>query len=315
MTQTVAIIGATGTQGGSVLRALYATGKYNIVAVTRDVSSASAIKIKTDHPNVKLFTANLDNVESLRQAFKGADIVFGVTQFMQPDIINRVASGDVDAEFHQGKNIVDAAVAVGVKDIVFSTIYSLKEVSGGKYAEAYQSEAKHKIEEYIKSKAAAGEIRGAFIHLGCYMSSFAAFSSVSADDNLTVNFAFPLKPTTRIPLVEAANDTGSVVAHILDNFDEYAGKATLVSSGYYEAQYVAEAYTEATGKPARYIQLPYNITGSAAAEQMFRGFDEFGSVLNDDKNLEINKRLAHKHTTPVEFFKSSGWTGPSQKNI
>ncbi|KAJ2661910.1 hypothetical protein IWW48_002141 [Coemansia sp. RSA 1200] len=312
MTQTVAIIGATGTQGGSVLRALYATGQYNIVAVTRDVSSASASKIKADHPNVKLATANLDNIESLKQAFEGAEIVFGVTQFMQPDILSRVASGDVDAEFHQGKNIVDAAVAAGVKDIVFSTIYSLKEVSGGKYAEAYQSEAKHKIEEYIKSRAAAGEIRGAFIHLGCYMSNFAAFASVSADDNLTVNFAFPLKPTTRIPLVEAANDTGSVVSHILDNFDEYAGKATLVSSGYYEAQYVAEAYTEATGKPARYIQLPYNITGSVAAEQMFRGFDEFGSILNDDKNLEINKRLARKHTTPVEFFKSSGWTGPSQ---
>ncbi|KAJ2762493.1 hypothetical protein H4S06_000632 [Coemansia sp. BCRC 34490] len=310
MTRTVAIIGATGIQGGSVLRVLYATGKYNIIAVTRDDSSASANKIRVNYPDIKLAIANLDNVESLKQAFKGADIVFGVTQYLQPDILSRVAAGNIDAEFHQGKNAVDAAIAVGVKDIVFSTMHSLRKLSNDKYSRAPHFEGKYKIETYIKSKST--EIRGAFIHLGCYMSKFAEFARISSKDNITVELAFPLSPTTRIALVDAANDTGHVVSYILDNFDEYVGTVTLVSGGFYEVQYIAEAYTEATGKPAQYVQLPYNVTGKVAAEQMFRGFDEFGSILIDDKNLEINKKLNYKHTTPIDFFKNSGWTGPSQ---
>ncbi|KAJ2692894.1 hypothetical protein GGH99_001445 [Coemansia sp. RSA 1285] len=296
MSQTVAIIGSTGIQGGSVLRALHATGKYSIVAVTRDVSSASANKIKTDYPDVKLATADLDDVESLKQAFEDVDIVFGVTQYLQPKILSRIASGDLDAEFKQGKNVTDAAIAKGV--------------TGGKYAEAHHSEAKYKIETYIKSKSA--EISGAFIHAGCYMTNFTAFAQVSADDNQTVSFVFPLKPTSKLPLVDVDKDTGNVVAHILDNFDNFVGKSTLVSGGFYEAQYMAEAFTKATGKPARYVQVPYDVTGSIAAEQMFRGFDEFGSILADEKLLDVNKTIEHKHTTPVDFFKNSGWTGPSQ---
>ncbi|KAJ2661908.1 hypothetical protein IWW48_002139 [Coemansia sp. RSA 1200] len=285
MTRTIAIIGATGTQGGSVLRVLHATGKYNIIAVTRDASSASANKIKANYPDIKLAMANLDNVESLKKAFKGADIMFGVTQYLQPDILSRVASGNVDAEFHQGKNVVDAAIAAEVKEIVFSTMHSLKELSNGKYYRAPHYEGKYKIETYI----------------------FAEFARISAEDNIIVELAFPLSPTTQIALVDAANDTGNVVSYIPDNFDEYVGTVTLVSGGYYEVQYIAKAYTEATGKPAHYVQLPYNVTGKVAAEQMFRGFDEFGSILIDDKDLEINKKLNYKHTTPV-VFKSSEWT-------
>ncbi|KAJ2661907.1 hypothetical protein IWW48_002138 [Coemansia sp. RSA 1200] len=310
MTQTVAIIGATGNQGGSVLRALHATGKYSIVAVTRDVSSASANKIKADYPDVKLATADLDDIESLKQAFEGADIVFGVTVYMQPIILSRIASGNIDAEFHQGKNIVDAAISAGVKKIVFSTMYSLKELSDGKYAEAPHFESKYKIETYVKSKSP--EIRGAFIHLGSYMENFFWFSHISQEDNKTVEFTFPVKPTTKIPLVNVNKDTGGVVTYILDNFDEFVGKALPVSGGYYQAHEIVEAFTEATGKPARYAQIPYDSMNNFPMEQMFRSMDEFGYFGWRTDFLEVNKKMEYKHTTPVEFFKNSGWTGPLQ---
>ncbi|KAJ2762494.1 hypothetical protein H4S06_000633 [Coemansia sp. BCRC 34490] len=310
MSQTVAIIGSTGIQGGSVLRALHATGKYSIVAVTRDVSSASANKIKTDYPDVKLATADLDDIESLKQAFKGVDIVFGVTQYLQPKILSRIASGDLDAEFKQGKNVTDAAIAKGVKKIVFSTMYSIKDLSNGKYTGVPPFEGKYKIETYIKSKSS--EIRGAFIHLGSYLENLFSFSRISPEDKKTVELPFPVKPTTKLPLVDAGKDTGGVVAYILDNFDEFDGKALPVSGGYYEAQYLVTSFTEATGKPARYVQIPYEAMNNVPMEQMFKSFDEFGYFGWRTDFLETNKKMEYKHTTPVEFFKNSGWTGPSQ---
>ncbi|KAJ2855589.1 hypothetical protein GGI22_004085, partial [Coemansia erecta] len=274
MTQTAVIIGATGLQGGSVLCALHATGKYNLVAVTRNPSSAAAVEIQSKYPDVKLAQADLNDIESLKKAFAGADFVFGTTLFAQPDIVNRVIAGDIDAEFNQGKNITDAAIAVGVKDILFSTIYSISELSGGKYTKVVQFDGKHKIELYIRSKSS--EIRGAFIHLGSYMENFVRFSRISAEDNETVEFAFPIKPTTKIALVDTANDTGAVVSYMLDHFDDFVGKAVEVSGGYYEAQEVAKIYTEVTGKPARYVQSPSDRLGSEYMEQMFKSFDEFG---------------------------------------
>ncbi|KAJ2528356.1 hypothetical protein EV175_007464, partial [Coemansia sp. RSA 1933] len=58
MTITAAIIGATGNQGGSVLRSLHTTGKYKLIAITRNTSSAAAKEIKAKYPDVELAAAN-----------------------------------------------------------------------------------------------------------------------------------------------------------------------------------------------------------------------------------------------------------------
>ncbi|KAJ1781107.1 hypothetical protein LPJ59_007119, partial [Coemansia sp. RSA 2399] len=281
-----------------------------LIAVVRDTSSAASVEIKSKYPDVELAAANLDNTESLKNAFAGADIVFGMTLFMQPDILSRVAAGDVDAEFKQGKNVADAAIAAGVKDIVFSTMYSVSELSNGKYTDAVHFEGKNKIEKYIKSKAA--EIRGAFVRLGYYLENYVRFSRISPEDGKTVEFTSPMKPSTKIPIVDTANDTGAVVSHILDHFDDFVGKAVVVSGGYYEAQEVASAFTQATGKPSRYVEIPYDFANNVALEQMFRVFDEFGYFGWNTDFLETNKEIDYKHTTPVEFWKNRGWTGPAQ---
>ncbi|KAJ2548518.1 hypothetical protein EV175_004798 [Coemansia sp. RSA 1933] len=310
MNRTVAIIGATGLQGGSVLRTLHASGKYNIIAVARNTSSAAAAEIKSKYPDVKLAEANLNDVKSLKKVFSGADIVFGMTLFLQPDILDRIAAGDVDAEFSHGKNVTDAAIAAGVNSIIFSTMYSISELTKGKYQRAVHFEAKNKIERYIKSKAA--EIQGAFIHLGCYMESFIGGARISAEDGKTVEFTFLTKPTTKLPFVDTANDTGAVVSHMLDHFNEFVGKAVEVSGGYYEAQYIAKSFTEATGKPARYVQLPYDSFNSIPIEEMSISFDEFGYFGWKADFLETNAKMGYKHTSPVDFWKNRGWAGPSQ---
>ncbi len=73
----IAVIGSTGTQGGSVVRSLIADGTFAVRAITRKVNSEAAQKVKA--AGAEVVAADLEDVESLKKAFKGAYGVFGVT--------------------------------------------------------------------------------------------------------------------------------------------------------------------------------------------------------------------------------------------
>ncbi|KAJ1890379.1 hypothetical protein LPJ66_007515, partial [Kickxella alabastrina] len=281
MTQTIAIVGATGLQDGSVLKTLYATGKYKICALTRDTST-NAAKNLVKYPGVELASASLSDIASLRQALKGAHIVF-----------------------------VYAAIAEGVESLVFSSLDSLKANSNGKYPGAMHFESKHRVEEYILSRA--NQIRGYFVYVGFYFENLINSSRLSPEGSKSIEFVFPLKPTTEVPIVDTANEVDAVVSYILDHPEGSLGKAREVSSGYYTIQELVEAFTEATGIPARYVQIPVEQIGNDSLIQGLKGIEEFGGFNGRAEFIERNKLLIdHKFATPVEFWKNRRWTGPAQ---
>ncbi|KAJ2784959.1 hypothetical protein GGI15_002087 [Coemansia interrupta] len=307
MSKLISIIGATGLQGGSVLKTLYGTGQYKIRALTRNPTSDAAKKLQAAYPNIELAAADLDAPETLQKAFAGSDVVFGVTQFFQKDILERVHQGDLDAEFNQGKAMVDAAIAANVPAMVYSSLDSMKQISSGKYPGVVHFDGKHRIEEYLASKM--DKIRGYFVYAGFYMNNYMDFARRSPEDG-AVEFSFPIKPTAKLPLVDTANDIGPVVSYILDHPEECLGTVCEASGGYYEAQDMVKAFTEVTGKPARYVQIPYEYLGNEELEQMFRGIEEFGLFNGRTDFIERNNTMKYKFTTPVEFWQRNGWTGP-----
>jgi uncharacterized protein YbjT (DUF2867 family) len=64
----VVVIGATGGQGGSVITRLFADGSYRLRGITRDPQSkiSQALTAK----GVKMFTADLNDIESVTAAFQ-----------------------------------------------------------------------------------------------------------------------------------------------------------------------------------------------------------------------------------------------------
>jgi len=131
--KTIAVIGATGLQGGSVVTALLADGGFKVRALTRDVDKAAQLKAKGVEvvvaDGVCLFCGTkreiivciaVDNTDTLRAAFKGVHGVFAMT-----------STGPSD-EAAQGKNIADAAKAEGIAHLVwrytnlFNFIFTLR---------------------------------------------------------------------------------------------------------------------------------------------------------------------------------------------
>src|SRR5690606_30488805 len=110
----IAVLGATGAQGGGLCRAILAdpSGGFACRAITRDPSKDKA-KALADQ-GAEVIAADLDDAESLKKAFAGAHGVFVVTNFWEH------FSGE--KEKAQAKNAADAARAAGVKHVIWSTL-------------------------------------------------------------------------------------------------------------------------------------------------------------------------------------------------
>jgi uncharacterized protein YbjT (DUF2867 family) len=112
--QVIAVVGATGVQGGGLCRAILAdpSGGYACRAITRDPDKASAKDLAAKGADV--VRADLDDIESLKKAFAGAHGVYAVTNFWE--------HFSAEKEKAQAKNIADAAKAAGVKHVIWSTL-------------------------------------------------------------------------------------------------------------------------------------------------------------------------------------------------
>jgi uncharacterized protein YbjT (DUF2867 family) len=140
--KTIVVCGATGTQGSSVVEQLLGNqDKWKITALSRNVEGPGAKKLALNGVEVK--QADLEDKESLIQAFKGAYGVFAVTQPWSAD--NKHCYPE--KEIQQGKNIVDACLATQVKHVVYSSVLNFT----SKRINVPHVDSKLEIEHYLKS--------------------------------------------------------------------------------------------------------------------------------------------------------------------
>lgn len=116
-TKTIAVIGATGAQGGGVVRALQDRARFKVRALSRNPEAHDDLADEVVY-------ADLTKPETLEPALSGAYAVFTNT--------NSFASPDTD-EIAQGTSAVRAAKAVGVQHYVWSTLPNVEKISGGQF--------------------------------------------------------------------------------------------------------------------------------------------------------------------------------------
>ncbi|EHK21710.1 uncharacterized protein TRIVIDRAFT_52939 [Trichoderma virens Gv29-8] len=148
MVRHVTVIGATGIQGGSVIRALVKDGAYSLTAITRNSSSDAARKLASE--GIRVIEANLDDIASLKVAFAGTSIIFAATNFFEP-FINSGNEQAVEIETTQGINIAKAASAtLALEHFIWSTLPNTCRISDGKFAVPHYV-SKNKVNDFIKA--------------------------------------------------------------------------------------------------------------------------------------------------------------------
>lgn len=132
--------------------------------------------------------ANLHDPESLRNVFKGANLVFSVTDFWKPflDPKNHVRAKELgktngrygyELEYEQGKNIVDALAKEvdGLDEVglVASTLCSARKVSKGKYQELWHFDSKADVfPDYVVENYPDLAKKTSYLHTGWFYTSW-----------------------------------------------------------------------------------------------------------------------------------------------
>jgi uncharacterized protein YbjT (DUF2867 family) len=243
------VIGASGVQGSSVVRAVLSDpelfSQYSIRGVSRDPAKA---REKTKHPNsIEYVRADLNDTASLIEAFKGAHTVFGLTNFWE--LFNAAA------EAQQGKNLADAAKAAGVKHLIWSAEYSAKKISEGKYLVAGHLDSKYEVSEYIESIKGSDMI-STHVCVPFYMSNLATMFTYEAPDGVR-EWRYPWDAqTTKISYIDAARDVGLFVAGVMKQDPQTMnGRYVHAVSEWLTPNEIGEGFRKVKGKELRYAEV------------------------------------------------------------
>ena len=195
----IAVIGATGQQGGGVLRALQASGQFKVRALTRNPDKHRELA-------EEVVAADLGKPETLKAAFEGAHGVFLVTNFQE-------AGAD---EPKQATAAIHAAKDAGVKHLIWSTLPDVEAISGGKFNVPHFT-GKAKIDQVVKE---AGFENYTFVIAPFYYQNLAGALGPHRQADGSMGWALPLDPTRRVIHMGDINELGNIVAGAFAHPDE-----------------------------------------------------------------------------------------------
>jgi uncharacterized protein YbjT (DUF2867 family) len=186
----IAVVGATGQQGGAVVRALQASGQFKARALTRNPAK---------HPKLgdEVVAADLNRPETLTAAFTGAHGVFVVTNAWE-------AGRD---ESKQALAAVNAAKDAGVRHFIWSTLPNVETISGGTIDVPHFTD-KAKVERVVRE---AGFAYHTFVIAPFYYQNLLGAMAPQKQADGTVGWALPLDPERRVIHMGDIAEIGRIV--------------------------------------------------------------------------------------------------------
>lgn len=253
----VLVTGATGAQGGGLVRHLLADPDYAVRALTRNHGSAAAQELAAR--GVDVVQGDLSDPGALAEALKDCWGCFGVTNFWE----------HFEKEYDHGKNLIDAVAGSDVQQFILSTLPSPLKITKGELA-APHLDIKARLEEYAR-EAVPGS---AFIHPAFYYENFMTFFPLQNQQDGSYSFGFPQGDT---PLAGvAAEDIGGVVKAMFDRADQYARSVVGVVGDDLTGDQYADAMSRTLGRTVVYHHVPretFAALGFPGAEDLANMFD------------------------------------------
>ncbi|CAF1009207.1 unnamed protein product [Rotaria sordida] len=302
----VTVVGATGAQGGAIVRSLVEANKYKIRGLTRDTTSEKAQAVKRLSDQIEMVSCDINKRDDVQRAFKDSWAVFALTDFWaQPD--------QPELEIQQGKLMADVAASLQIPYYIYSALEDTTKLSSEKYYVPHFAN-KAQVRDYIKEKHPT--LKAIYVEPGFYMQNWLGFFKAQKSADGTVVFAAPINEKTKLHMVDI-EDTGPVVRKILDDPDKYVGQDICICGEAIPFGDIPKVFTKATGVPAisktlteeefrsgvHYMPKPVQDEIFA----MFQWFDEYG-YYGKDKDWTSGQKLTALNTFE-QWIKKTGWKG------
>ena len=271
----VVVTGATGKQGGAVVKSLLERG-HEVRAVTRSTDSAKARELA--NAGITLVRASLEDTAALTKALEGATSLFAMTTPFE---------GGTQAETRQGISAANAAKAAGVH-LVFTSVGSANRQTGVPHFES-----KYEVEEHI---AKIG-VRATILAPVYFMENL-FFGKEQLAKGI---YAAPLPPKRQLAQV-AVSDIGAVAVRLLEESSRFAGKRFDLAGDKLTGNDVVAILSRVTSRPFTYSQVPLDVVRQRMGEDAVKMAEWFDRV-----GYTVDRAALRREFPDVAFHDFESW--------
>lgn len=280
--KTIAVVGATGQQGGGVIRALQADGRFKVRALTRDPAKHGDLADE-------VVAADLNRPESLKAAFDGAYGVFLVTNFWE----------EGTDELKQVESAVRAAKDAGVEHFIWSTLPDVAAISGGKFNVPHFTD-KAKADRIVED---AGFAHHTFVIAPFFYQNLVGAMAPHPLEGGRVGWALPLDPEVRGIHMGNIEELGAIVAGAFADPEQAGQGEYLPLVGELKSFNDIVTTLNRQGHDFTFWQVPVDdfakqFPGAAEIGEMLRYFEAhtyLGSDMSDE--IALANRIAGRQPT------------------
>jgi uncharacterized protein YbjT (DUF2867 family) len=293
MTQrkTIAVIGATGAQGGGLVRAILADpqGGFAARAITRDVSSDKARALAA--LGAEVVAADVDDERSLARAFEGAYGAYCVTFYW--------AHFKPELEISQARNMANAAKAARLSHVVWSTLEDTRTIvrpdEMPTLMEKYKVphfDAKGEADRFFRESG----VPTTFLYASYYWDNLIYFGAgPTKGEDGKLHFTLPTANEKMAGI--AAEDIGRVAYGVFKAGSRYFGQRIGAAGEQLTGAEMAEKLARALGRevlhnamsPEAYRQLGF--PGADDLGNMFQFYRDYAESLNQLRDVSRSREL------------------------
>ncbi|MGA7980041.1 MAG: NmrA/HSCARG family protein [Chromatiaceae bacterium] len=277
-TKTIAVVGATGAQGGGLVRAILndPAGGLSARAITRNVDSDKAKQLAA--MGAEVVAADVDDQGSLERALQGAYGAYFVTFFW--------AHFSPEKEMAEARNMANAARATGIQHAIWSTLEDTRRWVPLSDARMPTLMGHYKV-PHFDAKGASNKyftdwgVPTTFLLTSFYWDNLIHFGmgpKRAADGVLEITLPLGDK---RLPGI-AAEDIGKCAYGIFKKGAEYIGRTVGIAGGRLTGAEMAAELSRALGEEVRYNA----VTPDAYRGFGFPGAEDLGNMFQFKRDFE-----------------------------
>ena len=282
--RTVLITGATGRQGGAVVRHMLPKG-WKLRALTRNPSSYAAKQLAKQ--GVELAQGDLDDPASLERAVRGVYGVYSVQDFW---------TVGARREVQQGKNLADAGKKAGVEHFVYSSVGGAERRTG-----ITHWETKWEVEKHIRGlKLPATVLRPA--------SFMETYHILEVEIGLLKGkLADPIRGDKPYQTI-ATDDIGGFVAMAFERPKEFTGLELEIAGSELTNIEAAQAFSRVLNRPVKFQKLPMLAVKLFLGKEFYEMFHWFNTKGYQANIAELRRKYPDVRLHSLEeWLREDGW--------
>lgn len=289
----IAVVGATGAQGGGLVRAIMSepNSGFTARALTRDVNGEKAKELA--RMGAEVVQADVHDPDSIQRAFRGAYGAFCVTFFW--------AHMSPEKEYAEAASLAKAAKQAGLQHVIWSTLEDTRRWVPLGDNRMPTLMGKYKVPHFDAKGEADGEftkldVPTTFLLTSFYWDNLIYFGmgpKKGPDGKLV--FTLPMGEK-KLPGI-AAEDIGKCAMGLYRKGRESIGKTVGIAGEHLTGAQMAASLSRALGQPVIYQSVPFDVyrsfgfPGADDIGNMFQFKHDFNDVFCGARSLEVSRGL------------------------